>query len=289
MKLTVGVSFAMMLLKFFHILPVISGWVYPVFQHLGLPGDAALVYVSGYFVNVYSALAVLSTVEMDTRAITIIGTMILLSHSMIVETAVLKKIGCRGWEMVLIRTLSAFVMAFILNKILPGEGATRATTFSATGAISWAAFGLALKEWALSALKLVVTLVCVIYTMNILQRVLTEFGIMGIIMKPFKPLIRIFGLPQSTTFLWLVCNVIGLGYGAAALLDEMDRGGVSQEEARLLGYHVSVNHSNIEDLLLITFSGAIWWILLLSRCLLATLLVWSARLLSSLHRKAAAA
>ena len=51
-KITVAVSFAMMLLKYFDILPWISNAVSPVFRIFGLPGSAALAYVSGYFVNV---------------------------------------------------------------------------------------------------------------------------------------------------------------------------------------------------------------------------------------------
>ena len=52
-KITVAVSFAMMLLKYFDILPWISDAVSPVVRIFGLPGAAALAYVSGYFVNVY--------------------------------------------------------------------------------------------------------------------------------------------------------------------------------------------------------------------------------------------
>ena len=56
-KITVAVSFAMMLLKYFQILPWISNAVSPVFKVFGLPGATALAYVSGYFVNVYSCIA----------------------------------------------------------------------------------------------------------------------------------------------------------------------------------------------------------------------------------------
>ena len=92
-KITVAVSFAMMLLKYFDILPWISDAVSPVFRIFGLPGAAALAYVSGYFVNVYSAIAVMATLELDWRALTILCTMIMCSHSMVLETAVLKKTG----------------------------------------------------------------------------------------------------------------------------------------------------------------------------------------------------
>lgn len=277
-KLTIGVSFGVMLLKFIGILPWISTLVYPVFSYLGLPGDAALVYISGYFVNVYSSLAVLSTCNMDFRAITILGTMVLCSHSMILETAVLKKIGANGTVAVILRTFAAFFLGWILNLVLPGEGAHEATTFSTEVVISWEVFGEYLSEWALSAVKLVGTLVVVIYTLNILQRILTEFGIMDILTRPLKPVMAFFGLSRNVSFLWLVCNVVGLGYGAAALLDELERGKLTRDEVQLLSYHVSISHSNVEDLLLYTFAGGTLWVMLTVRWAMSFAAVWSVRL-----------
>ena len=107
LKITVGISFAMMLLKYFNILPYISDAVSPIFRHFGLPGSAALAYLSGYLINVYSAMAVMSTLALDVRELTILCTMVLCSHSMILETAVLKKTGVSGTRMVIIRTVSA--------------------------------------------------------------------------------------------------------------------------------------------------------------------------------------
>ncbi|MBQ0006262.1 MAG: hypothetical protein KBS57_02520 [Alistipes sp.] len=93
MKLTVAISFAIMLLKYFNILAVISDVMSPLFIHLGLPGGAALAYVTGYFVNCYSAIAVAVTLDLDVRSMTILMTMVLCSHNMPVETAVQKMTG----------------------------------------------------------------------------------------------------------------------------------------------------------------------------------------------------
>ena len=274
-KITVAVSFAMMLLKYFDILPWISDAVSPVFKIFGLPGAAALAYVSGYFVNVYSAIAVMATLELDWRALTILCTMIMCSHSMVLETAVLKKTGASGVRMVIVRTLSAFILGIVLNGILPGSVDLSVASAEAGEKLS---FGLTLWEWFLAALKLVVMMVAIIYTLNILQRLLREFGIMEKIARVFRPLMRVFGLPSDTVFLWIVANIIGLGYGAAAMLDELDRGGVSRRDVLLLDTHICISHSNLEDLLLLTACGAVWWILLLARWAMSIVLVWEQRL-----------
>ena len=274
-KITVAVSFAMMLLKYFDILPWISNAVSPVFRIFGLPGSAALAYVSGYFVNVYSCIAVMTTLELDWRALTILCTMVMCSHSMVLETAVIKKTGASGVRMVIVRTLSAFILGIVLNQILPGSADLSTASVVADEKLS---FWLTLWQWFLSALKLVLMMVVIIYSLNILQRLLREFGAMEKIAMVFRPLMTVFGLPSNTVFLWIVANIIGLGYGAAAMLDELVRGDVSYRDVLLLDTHICISHRNLEDLLLLSACGAVWWILLLSRWAMSILLVWEQRL-----------
>ena len=274
-EITVGVSFAMMLLKYFNILPWISDLISPIFKYFGLPGSAALAYLSGYFVNCYSAIAVISSLEMDWRAVTIIATMVLCSHSMILETAVLRKTGASAVRMVVVRTLTALALGFILNLILPGS----AEEIVDSAAQKWdIPFWTTLWQWFLSTLKLVLLMVVIIFALNILQRILSEFGIMDVIARFFRPLMYVLGLPSNTTFLWLVANIVGLGYGAAAMLDEIGRGSVSNRDVKLLDTHICVSHSNVEDLMLMTALGGIWWVMLLIRVAAAIVLVWEQRL-----------
>ena len=274
-EITVGVSFAMMLLKYFNILPWISDLISPVFKYFGLPGSAALAYLSGYFVNCYSAIAVISSLGMDWRAVTIIATMVLCSHSMILETAVLRKTGASAVRMVVVRTLTALALGFILNRVLPGA----AGEVVDTAAQEWdIPFMTTLWQWFLSTLKLVILMVVIIFALNILQRILSEFGIMDAIARLFRPLMYLLGLPSNTTFLWLVANIVGLGYGAAAMLDEIGRGSISNRDVKLLDTHICVSHSNVEDLMLMTALGGIWWIMLLIRVAAAIVLVWEQRL-----------
>lgn len=274
-KITVIVSFAMMLLKYFNILPWISDLVSPVFKFFGLPGASALAYLSGYFVNCYSAIAVITSLELDWRATTIIATMVLCSHSMILETAVLRKTGASAVRMVIVRTLSALFLGWLLNRILPAGEVITAEV--ATGG-ELAPFWPVLRDWLLATLKLCVMMTAIIYALNIVQRLLTEFGVMKVISLALTPLMYFFGLPARTSFLWLVANIVGLSYGAAAMLDEIDRGAISNRDVRLLDSHIAVSHSNLEDLSLMAAIGGLWWVMLLIRMAMAFVLVWEQRL-----------
>ncbi len=275
LKITVSISFAMMLLKYFNILPYISDAVSPVFRYFGLPGSAALAYLSGYLINVYSAMAVMSTLALDARELTILCTMVLCSHSMILETAVLKKTGVSGLRMIIVRTLSALFLGWFLNILLPAGSGEVVTAAVAQEELT---FWITLRDWLWATFKLVLLITVVIYTLNIIQRLLSEFGVMEVISKFLKPLMIFFGLPPKTAFLWIVANIIGLAYGAAAMLDEIARGQLKKREVLLINTHICISHSNLEDLILLTALGALGWIMLLIRWAMSIVLVWELRL-----------
>lgn len=276
-KLMVGVSFAVFLLKYFNILPYIVHLIDPVFQHLGLPGDAALAYLTGYFVNIYSALAVVASLDLTYKSATILAVMILCSHSMLIETPVLKKTGASAVRMVIIRTLSAFLLAWVLNIIMPDDP-SKVIASQTVAQQSALPFLTQLGDWAVSAVKLVIKVFLLVFGLNILQRLLKEFGVADRISNIFKPLLVVSGLPPKCSILWLFANLAGLAYGAAAILDEVNSGKITKREILLVDTHIAISHSNFEDLLLLATFGASWWILLVSRWIMSTLLVWEYRL-----------
>lgn len=273
-KITVGVSLVIMFLKYFDILPWFSKFISPVFNHLGLPGEAALPYVTGFFVNVYAAISVAVAFDFNIRALTILSVMILCSHNMITETAVQKKTGSSAVRIVIIRTLSAFVTAFVLNKILPGDvtNALLGSSGENPGFVEM------LKDWAISTGWVVLKMTTLIFSLAIMQKLLSEYGVIKWISKFLRPLLAIFGLPAKTSFLWIVANTLGLAYGAAIMIEETKGGKITKRDIDLLNTHISISHSNLEDLLLLSALGAVWYVLLLSRWAASFILVWELRL-----------
>lgn len=274
-KIMVGVSFAIMLLQYFGVIQWISELLTPVFSSFGLPGEAALAYVSGYFVNCYTAMAVMSTLELGMREATILAVMVLCSHNMIVETTVQAKTGSSAVRIVIIRTLSAFILAFVLNKIMPGELITSVTKVSNDTNVVFVEL---LQSWALRTLRTVALMVVLVYALTLLQRILNEFGIIKYISNFLKPVMLFFGLPPRTAFLWLVANTLGLAYGAAVMIDEAETGSTTKEENDILNHHIGVSHSNLEDLLLFTAMGGSFLWMLLSRWAMSLLLVWERKI-----------
>ena len=132
--------------------------------------------------------------------------------------------------------------------------------------------------WFKGLVKLAAWMTVLITLLNVIQRAFYEYGIMTYISRFFSPLLTLFGLPKETSFLWIVANVVGLSYGSAAIMDEMERGGISDRSILELNTHIGISHSNLEDLMLFAAMGGQWYWMLLFRWGMVTILVWSLRL-----------
>ncbi|MBR5464933.1 MAG: hypothetical protein IKU77_03965 [Alistipes sp.] len=290
-RLTVIVSFVVFLMQYTGIIHWISAAVSPVFHCFGLRGDAAMAFVSGYFINIYTSLGVITTLDLTIREITILATMSTAAHAIIVEGAVLHKTGTPTLYTILIRTFAAIMLGLSLNLLLPNRPDFVAESARSVADVPLFAiqgdFWPMFRTWALGMVRLALIMCGLIYLLNILQRMLYEFGIMARISRLLSPILKLFGLPEKTSFLWIVANVIGLSYGSAAMLDEAARGNITRREINLLNTHIGISHSNFEDLLLYASIGGIWWVILLSRWVMTSLLVWGLRAYYHLRDKLA--
>ncbi len=279
-RITATVSFAMFLLKYTGILYWIAALVSPVFHIFGLPGDAAMAYVSGYFINVYSCIAVVATLDFTAREITILGAMTLAAHAIPVECAVQQKAGTPSVYTFVLRTLASLSLGVLLNLVLPGKTPFEETTSNLAEIPFWSvqgAFWPQFLSWLVGLAKLAAWMTCLIYLLNLIQRSLYEFGAMEHISRFFSPLLKVFGLSKEVSFLWIVANIIGLSYGSAAIMDELERGQISRRKLHLLNTHIGISHSNLEDLMLFAAIGGSWYVILLSRWIFVTFLVWMLR------------
>jgi len=280
-RITVLVTLGVQFLEYFEILPWISKLLNPLFNLLGLPGEASLAYVTGYFVNVYSAIAVMATLNLDIRTVTILSVMVLASHNMITETAVQKKTGSSAVRIIFIRTFSAIALGFILNLIMPGGGKL--------AVIEAQAADLSLIEmlqvWFFKTIKLIALMTVLIFSLSIMQRLLAEFGVIRWLSKFMRPVMAFFGLPAKTSFLWIVANTLGLAYGAAVMIDETESGKITKSDVDLLNHHISISHSNLEDVLLLASVGAMIPWMIFSRWAFSFLLVWELRLEMAIRKK----
>jgi spore maturation protein SpmB len=269
-KITVPVSFGVMLLDYFGLLTLMAEYTGPVFKLFGLPGISAIVLVTSIFTNIYSVVAVLSLLQLPMREGVILATMCLVSHGFLIETAVMKRTGSSAVRMLLLRLTCSIVIGWALNLIMPGS-----ISLETPGLMQHQNdFYIVLVNWLQSISKTILKILILVNILLIFQRILDEFGWMDAIEKPLSPFMKIMGLPRSTTLSWVVANLIGLAYGSAIMIEESEKGKMSREDADLLNHHVSLSHSQLEDpLLFLTLGYAIHW-LIWPRIIIAIIAVW---------------
>ncbi|WP_289054379.1 hypothetical protein [Carboxylicivirga marina] len=273
-KLTLPVSFAVLLLDYFGLLVIMAQYTSPFFQLIGLPGVAALVLITSIFTNIYSVVAVLTTLALPVRDGSILAVMCLISHGFLIETAILKKTNSSAIRMLLLRLISSFIVGAILNQVLPGTPSDGTYLYQnqATDLIQ------AILTWLPQIGVTLLKIVLLVNALSIVQGILEEFGILKYLTKPLTPFMTFMGLPKETSFLWMVGNTIGLAYGSAVMLQKVEEGHLKPKECDLLNHHLAISHSQLEDPLLFVSLGYSMPVLIIPRVLFAIVVVWIRRI-----------
>ncbi len=273
-KITVPVTFAVMLMDYFGILAAIAGVAGPWFKHLGLPGVSAIVLITSMFTNIYSVVAILTMLELPLREGIILATMCLVSHGFIIETAVMKRTGSSAIGINLVRILGSVAVALILNMVMPGSYSGVDKVYNPVQI----PFIDAVYGWFSSVSVTVLKIFILVNILLFLQQLLEEFGLIRVFEKPLAPFMKLMGLPRSTTFSWVVANIVGLAYGSAIMIDQREKKRMTGEDADLLNHHIAISHSQLEDpLLFLTLGYTLHW-LIWPRVVVAIIAVWFRRL-----------
>lgn len=116
-KILVPVYIAVQLLSVSGLLNILADFFKPVMSVLGLPGEASLVIILGYFLSSYAALGAIAAIELTSVQITTIAIMLSISHSLITESAVVKKLGVSAAASIAVRVCFSILMGFLYYRI----------------------------------------------------------------------------------------------------------------------------------------------------------------------------
>lgn len=274
-KIILPVSLLVRLLQYYGAIDYLAEFLHPLFNLIGLPGATAIVFITSIFLPLYAAIAVMTSLVMTLREATILAVMCLVAHNLIVECAVTKRTGSSFAGMMVLRISMAFVVAVFLNNILPTNNAPFMYT---TQMVELTSLNEVLMAWLTTSLTLIVTILLIVTALMILQRLLIEYELIDRLSKPLRPLMKVFGLPDNSPFLWIVGNVVGLAYGGAIMADMVEEGKMNLKDANTVNHHLAISHSLIEDTFLFVALGINFWIIVSTRLLFAMLVVWGRKL-----------
>lgn len=275
LRLMIPISLGVTLLQWLGVIDWLAGFVDPVFARLGLPGSAAIAYITAAVNTTYAGIAIMTSLPLTLRQATVLSMMMLLSHALPMECTVNRMTGSSLWRMAVIRIFMAFAAAWVLNAILPEMNAP----FGHMGALQTdVPLGTVLLTWARSMFRLCLMILVIIYTLMVVQQLIERYRLMPKLSKALQPLMRVFGLPRHAAYLWLVGNVLGISYGGAVMREQIDRGALSRSEANDVNYHLIMNHSLLEDTAVFSAIGISPICIVATRLLCAMIVVWSRKL-----------
>lgn len=282
-KMMIPITLGVAVLKWAGVINVLSEWLTPFFKYIGLSGEGVLVFITGALSSLYASIAVIATLSVDYRSATILAVMGLICHNLIVETIIQKKAGANGFFIVGLRISAALFCAWLLNMILPSDY-TGTLIVERVKSID-GGFWTIISDWGLQMLTLLPYMFALIATLQVLQQILKRFDLIKYLIIPLAPLMSIFGLSRKSSFLWIILNTLGLAYGGAVLISEVENREIDMTQAKLLNTHAALNHSLLEDTFLFAAIGLnVLW-LMIPRVILAIFVVWGERLFNKMKFK----
>lgn len=266
-KLSIPAILLTRILLYFDLIPYVAAVFKPLMGCLGLPGEAALVWVSGMLANTYVAVAVHVSLapgmaSLSLSQATTLGCMCLLAHALLIEGQIGRATGLSFWRMSIFRIVSAALFGFLiyLSARLTGWGQEPAAmlellNFSSDPLPPW-------DQWLLGVLKQFLMVLVIIQSLMLLMDLIRFLGLTRLLMIILGPPLRLAGISEEAIMVTVIGCVVGLSYGGGLILAESHSGRISPRDIFGAMMLMAVFHSLVEDTLVIwAIGGSLWWLL----------------------------
>ena len=259
-KIVIPVSFLVTLLQWTGWLSQIDFLLNPLMKSINLPPEAALPIISGMLVNLYAAIAVMTALPFTLDQMTLIAVFILICHNLIAEGIIQHKSGINVIKATLLRFIAATLVVIIASQFL-GDTSQSVTIPGATTVST--SLPEVLKAWGIDTVVLLLKILGIVMSIMIILEFSESMRRTEYLLKVFRPLMRIFGLSERSTLLWVTSIAFGLMYGGAVIIDEARKGALTKEELERLHISIGINHAMVEDpaLFLVLGLNPLWlWV-----------------------------
>jgi hypothetical protein len=229
----------------------------PLMQLVGLPGELGLVWATAMVVNIYGGLMVFAALapglELTLAQVTVVGTMILVAHSLPVELRIAQKVGARLRAMLLLRVVGAFALGWLLERIYTLSG-----TLQQPNRALWSppVTGSGWGGWALAQMQNLLMIFLIIFTLIMLLALLKRVGITELLTRLLEPLLSLLGMGREAAPLAIIGMTLGISYGGGLLIREVEGGKLSRKDVFIALALMGLCHSVIEDTLVVMVFGA---------------------------------
>jgi hypothetical protein len=275
LKIMVPVMILVKLAVEFGIIEMVGNAIRPVMQWVGLPGEMGFVWVTAMVVNIYAGAAALLTLlpehPLTIAQATVLGSMILIAHSLPIELRVAQKAGASICFTFGLRLTGALVYGMLLTTLYSGL-----PEFQQTAQVVFLTVSPPAQDWLPWALGSIRTLISIFWIILVLLFVLNLFDLLKItpfISRLLSPFLRLMGIGEQATAMTMAGTLLGLSYGGALIIKEARSGNLPEKEIFLSLCFMSLCHSLIEDTLFVMAFGGHYSGLLIGRFLFALIVM----------------
>lgn len=229
----------------------------PLMGWLGLPDVMGVVWAATLLTNIFTGLVVLFEVAGDTSLTvaqaTVLGSLLLVGHSLPVEGAVARRAGVPWSVTLLLRVGGALLLGVLIHHGYGlggwGEQTAQLVWRPEPGPDT-------LGAWAWAQLQTLAMIFVIILLLMALLRLLRYLRLERLIHLALSPLLRLLGIGRAAANVTVIGFTLGLSYGAGLVIRDVDAGVMNRRDSFLALCFLGLCHSVIEDTLLILLLGA---------------------------------
>ena len=242
--------------EYFNIVSHVGGWMAPLMDIVGLPGETGVVFATGMLLQIYTAILVLPLLppelELSVAQMTVLMTMVLVAHGLPVELRIVQKAGFRLPAALLLRVGGAFMLGWLLHLAYGDDWLQQP--------VEWA-FLLPPSDdgwsgWALAEARNWLAIFAVVQVLVLFVNVMKATHAEKVLIVLCAPLFRLLGVGEKTTTMVIIGMLLGLSYGGGLLIEESRRRGMNRREVLCVMALLCLCHSIVEDTLLVMLTGA---------------------------------
>ncbi len=245
----------------------------PIMGLMGLPAELGIVWAAAILNSVYSALVILPSVllnipDLTVEQATVLGLIILIAHSLILETRIAGQCGLSMRFQFCLRFFTAIFAGIALHWICSvfniWQGKATIYLLQQEATTTWTAWAIS-EFWNL--LHIFIIICCVmLFTRTINYLKISYYS--GILLAP---ILRLVGISKAGTNVIVVGLSIGILYGAGVIIKESKDGTLSKADSFAAMSLMGIAHALIEDTFLFMFIGGSLWGLLVFRFIIAVI------------------
>lgn len=129
-----------------------------------------------------------------------------------------------------------------------------------------------IKEGAIGSISSVLNIAKIVIPLMVAIQILKDLDILSKLSSKMKPLAKLLGISENSTFPLIIGLILGLAYGAGVIINSAKEGNLKKRDLYLVIIFLVACHSVFEDTLLFVAIGANGWLLLGVRIIVAIVL-----------------